>query len=157
METHQLASLDFSVPSPPLLYGSCPSPNSVSLSCMILKAQQVKSLPVNAGNTGSISGLEDPMEEENGNLLWDSCLENPMDRGDWLVTVHEAAKNLTEHAAIHWGDHAVNFSFILKVKVKVAQSCPALCDPMGSKTPLSMGFSRQECWSGLPFPSPGMS
>ena len=101
METDQLASLDFSVPSPPLLYGSCPSPNSVSLSCMILKAQQVKNLPVNAGNTGSISGLEDPMEEENGNLLWYSCLENPMDRGDWLVTVHEAAKNLTELAAIH--------------------------------------------------------
>ena len=23
------------------------------------------------------------------------------------------------------------------------------------KAPLSMGFSRQECWSGLPFPSPG--
>ena len=23
------------------------------------------------------------------------------------------------------------------------------------QTPLSMGFSRQECWSGLPFPSPG--
>ena len=23
------------------------------------------------------------------------------------------------------------------------------------ETPLSMGFSRQECWSGLPFPSPG--
>ena len=22
--------------------------------------------------------------------------------------------------------------------------------------PLSMGFSRQECWSGLPFPSPGI-
>ena len=21
--------------------------------------------------------------------------------------------------------------------------------------PLSMGFSRRECWSGLPFPSPG--
>ena len=21
--------------------------------------------------------------------------------------------------------------------------------------PLSMGFSRQECWSGVPFPSPG--
>ena len=27
-----------------------------------------------------------------------------------------------------------------------------LCDPA---TPLSMGFSRQEYWSGLPFPSPG--
>ena len=23
------------------------------------------------------------------------------------------------------------------------------------QVPLSMGFSRQECWSGLPFPSPG--
>ena len=23
------------------------------------------------------------------------------------------------------------------------------------QSPLSMGFSRQECWSGLPFPSPG--
>ena len=24
------------------------------------------------------------------------------------------------------------------------------------EAPLSMGFSRQECWSGLPFPSPGI-
>jgi len=23
------------------------------------------------------------------------------------------------------------------------------------QAPLTMGFSRQECWSGLPFPSPG--
>ena len=23
------------------------------------------------------------------------------------------------------------------------------------QAPLSMGFSKQECWSGLPFPSPG--
>ena len=35
-----------------------------------------------------------------------------------------------------------------------AQSCPALCDPMDC-SPLSMGFSRQEYWTGLPFPSPG--
>ena len=26
---------------------------------------------------------------------------------------------------------------------------------MAYKAPPSMGFSRQECWSGLPFPSPG--
>ena len=41
---------------------------------------------------------------------------------------------------------------------EVAQSCPTLCDPMDSslhQAPLSMGFSRQENWSGLPFPSPG--
>ena len=40
---------------------------------------------------------------------------------------------------------------------EIAQSCPTLCDPMdGSyQSPRSMGFSRQEHWSGLPFPSPG--
>ena len=34
---------------------------------------------------------------------------------------------------------------------EVAQLCPTLCD----QAPRSMGFSRQEYWSGLPFPSPG--
>ena len=41
---------------------------------------------------------------------------------------------------------------------EVTQSCPTLCDPMDSslhQAPLSMRFSRQEYWSGLPFPSPG--
>ena len=48
----------------------------------------------------------------------------------------------------------------------VAQSCltfcyPMDCSPPGSsvhgilQAPLSMGFSRQEYWNGLPFPSPG--
>ena len=40
---------------------------------------------------------------------------------------------------------------------EVAQSCPTLCDPVdcSPQAPPSMGFSRQEYWSGLPFPSPG--
>ena len=40
---------------------------------------------------------------------------------------------------------------------EVAQSCPTLCDlwTLAHKVPPSMGFSRQEYWSGLPFPSPG--
>ena len=39
----------------------------------------------------------------------------------------------------------------------LAQSCPTLCNPwtVAHQAPLSMGFSRQEYWSGLPFPSPG--
>ena len=43
-----------------------------------------------------------------------------------------------------------------KTIVLVAQSCPSLCDPMdcSRQAPLSMDFSRQEYWSGLPFPSP---
>ena len=39
----------------------------------------------------------------------------------------------------------------------VTQSCPTLCDPwsVACQAPLSMEFSRQEYWSGLPFSSPG--
>ena len=34
---------------------------------------------------------------------------------------------------------------------------PTLCNPVdiAYQAPLSMGFSRQEYWSALPFPSPG--
>ena len=43
--------------------------------------------------------------------------------------------------------------------MSVASFCPTLCDSMdcsllGSSIPLSMGFSRQEYWSGVRFPSP---
>ena len=41
------------------------------------------------------------------------------------------------------------------VMVKVAQSCPTLCNPIDYSPPGSMEFSRQEYWSGLPFLSPG--
>ena len=40
---------------------------------------------------------------------------------------------------------------------EVSQLCPTLCNPMDCSPPgsPSMGFSRQEYWSGLPFRSPG--
>ena len=43
------------------------------------------------------------------------------------------------------------------VHAKLLQSCPTLCDAMdlAHQAPLSMGFSWQEYWSGLPFPPPG--
>ena len=39
----------------------------------------------------------------------------------------------------------------------VAKSCQTLVTPwtVARQAPLSVGFSRQEYWSGLPFPSPG--
>jgi len=39
---------------------------------------------------------------------------------------------------------------------KSLQSCPTLCDSIDGSQPgfPSLGFSRQEHWSGLPFPSP---
>ena len=33
--------------------------------------------------------------------------------------------------------------------------CPTLCDPMDCSPP-GLGFPRQENWSGLPFPTPGI-
>ena len=51
-----------------------------------------------------------------------------------------------------------NVDFTLKVKVLVAQSCLTLWT-VAHQTPLSMEFSRQEYWSGLPFLSsfPGLN
>ena len=39
----------------------------------------------------------------------------------------------------------------------VSKSCLTLLTPwtVACQTPLPMGFSRQEYWGGLPFPSPG--
>ena len=41
--------------------------------------------------------------------------------------------------------------------VLVAKSCPTLATPwtVAHQAPLSMGFSRQEYWNGVPFSSPG--
>ena len=41
----------------------------------------------------------------------------------------------------------------VKSESEVAQLCPTLCDPT-YQAPPSMGFSRQEYWSGVPLPSP---
>ena len=46
-----------------------------------------------------------------------------------------------------------------KSESEVAQSCPTLSDPMDAahQTSPSMGFSRQEYWSGVPSPSPKLA
>ena len=44
----------------------------------------------------------------------------------------------------------------MKVKVKIAQSCPTVTPwTVDHQASLSMGFSRQEYWGGLPCPPPG--
>jgi len=47
-------------------------------------------------------GLVDPPRGGNDNPLQYSCLENPMDRGDWQATAHRVTEsNTTEHARIY--------------------------------------------------------
>ena len=45
------------------------------------------------GDMGSIPRLGRPPGGGHGNPLQCSCLENPMDRGAWLATVHRLTKN----------------------------------------------------------------
>ena len=59
------------------------------------------------------------------------------------------------HGTSNSNSNSGNLSFSAAA-AKSLQSCPTLCDPIdGShQAPQSLGFSRQEHWSGLPFPSP---
>ena len=56
-------------------------------------------------------------------------------------------------ANIHW---IIKKARAAAAAAKSLQSCPTLCDPIDCphQAPPSLGFSRQEHWSGLPFPSP---
>ena len=58
----------------------------------------VKNLPTNARDAravGSVPGLGRSPGEGNGSPLQYSCLENPIDRGAWWVTVHAVTKSQT--------------------------------------------------------------
>ena len=60
-------------------------------------------------------------------------------------------KVLTKREKRHHRRHAA------AAAAKSLQSCPTLCNPIDgnpSGSPVLVGFSRQEHWSGLPFPSP---
>ena len=52
---------------------------------------------------------------------------------------------------------ATLFTIASESESEVAQSCPTLSNPMTAayQAPPAMGFSRQEYWIGLSFPSPG--
>ena len=71
----------------------------------------------NAGDLGSIPGLERSPEEGNGNPLQYSCLENPMDGGVWWATVHWVTKSRTQLSYFTF----TFFILILKMEEKKQQ------------------------------------
>ena len=106
----------------------------------------VKKLPPDIGDAGDVSsvhGFGISPEGRHGNPLQYSDLQNPMGRGAWLARVHGVSQSRTRlsmrvaHAA---------------AAAELLQSCPTLCDTIDSSPPApsSLGFSRQEHWSGLP-------
>ena len=84
------------------------------------------------------------------------------DRGAWLAAVHRVAQNLIW---LKWlSTHACkgSYSRVLSTKALLllllsrfsrVWSC-ATPETAAHQAPPSLGFSRQEHWSGLPFPSP---
>ena len=101
------------------------------------------------GDRASIPGSGRSPGEGNGNALQYSCLENSVDRGAWWAAVDGGCKKseMTErlsislsHTHIHTHIFKADAEKTLPLKVKVAQLCPALCDPME--------FSRPEYRSG---------
>ena len=60
-------------------------------------------------------------------------------------------------ACVLWGRQYLGVCVCVCVCVKSFQLCLTLCDPTDCthQAPLSLGFSRQEYWSGLPCPPPG--
>ena len=80
----------------------------------------VKNLPASAGATGDlclIPGLGRSPGGGHGNLLQESCLENPMDRGAWQATVCGVTKSQTRLSDEHF-----HFNFRTRFRVSLAQS-----------------------------------
>ena len=63
-----------------------------------------------------------------------------------MVTITLYVRQQRRHRCIEQ-----SFVILRYVHAKLLQCCLTLCDPM-NQDPLSMGLSRQECWSGLPCP-----
>ena len=85
------------------------------------------------GDLGSTPGSGRSLGEGKGYMLQYSCLQNSMDTGTWRATV----------------------LLLLLSRFSRVRLC-ATPETAAYQAPLFMGFSRQEYWSGLPVPSPGL-
>ena len=88
-----------------------------------------------------------------------------MDRGAWGATVHGITKRwtgltgLSTHTPIGLRSRPYYYYYFLTLLLLLLShfSRVGLCatpETAAHEAPLSLGFSRQEHWSGLPFPSP---
>ena len=75
-----------------------------------------------------------------------------MDRGAWWATVHGVAKSQTRLSDFS----SLPLDVLRQGVVKLLSCVRLFATPwtVAHQAPPSMGFSRQEYWNGLPFPSP---
>ena len=101
----------------------------------------VKNLPVNAEDVKDVASNPESGRspgERNGNPLWNSCLESPVDRGDWWAMVHSVAKSGTQlkqlnmHAPLSeiypFSPEICNcFPLFLELKKIITSTCLSIC------------------------------
>ena len=87
-------------------------------------------------------------------LLPQSCptLCDPIDGSPWGSPV----PGILQARTLEWVAISFSNAWKCKVKVKLLSLVWLLATPWTAahQAPPSMGFSRQECWSGVPLPSP---
>ena len=118
------------------------------------------------GNAGLIPSSGKSPGGGNGTPLQYSCLGNSIDRGPWWAAVHGATKSqmqlskaflfflwLLYRSEVSRGG-GLGFPDAIVSRQVVSDSF-ATPQTVARQALLSMGFPRQESWSGLPFPSPG--
>ena len=111
--------------------------------------------------------------EGNGNPFQCSCLENPMDRGAWLATVHGDAKSWTQLTnTLLFKKLVVKTNIFMVLFLAIIINCVVFSHSVVSDSSQLMnqtGVSciagwfftiwatreAQEYWSGWPIPSPG--
>ena len=88
---------------------------------------------------------------------WETCMQVKKQELELNMEQQTGSKLGKEYVkAIYC--HSAYLTYIrVKSESEVAQSCPDSATPwaVAYQALLSMGFSRQEYWSGLPFPFPG--
>ena len=109
-----------------------------------------------SGDTVSILGSGRSPGRGQGYPLWYSCLKNPMDRGAWWATLHKITKSWAQLSIHRFRSNVTKQVSFLRTERKWNWSRSVVTPwTVAYEVPLSMGFSRQEYWSGLSFPSPG--
>ena len=110
-----------------MLEKKLPSQNPLNISIQIFRylgfprGSVAKNSPATAGDAHWTPGSGRSPGVRNGNLLQCSCLENPMDRGTWGVTVHGVGKSrpwLSDWACAHSTNFWSSWSDVTKVSVQ---------------------------------------